>query len=67
MLSVEVFSEAEGSGLAQLLSSTGWHLAVDGTIRLWKDCHRPGFVSGAGPQGSGVDQSHQPGTTQSAW
>ncbi len=69
MLSVEVLSVAEGSGLTWLLLSTGLHLAADGTVRLWKDCHSPGFVSGAGPQGSRVDQPHRPGAIQqhSAW
>lgn len=66
MLSVE---EDEISCLASLLSSTGWNLTADRTIRLWKDCHSPGFGTGAGPQDPGVDQPHKPGAIQqeSAW
>lgn len=64
-----VLCGAEASGLASLLSPTGWHLTADRTFRLWKDYHSPGFVTGAGSQDPGVDQPHQPGAIQqqSAW
>lgn len=69
MLSVEVLNEPEGPSLAWLWSPTGWHPTADGTIRLWEDCYSTGFISGARPQDSGMDQPHQPGAIQqqSAW